>query len=345
MRIIKPSNAVNAKVMAKYGNRIKEKDYMSMIKLTSIGEVVLYLKNNTHYSKYLDKVNETSIKRGELEKIIRQKIFDEMIQLCRYDVDTHDSVKSYLIHLMETREISRFLYLLNTGQSEEYYLTYPVYLDEYVNLDLKKMSLSKDYDSFLQAIEGSEYYDILKRFSKPEGSNIDIPAIEDALDRYIIEWFHDTLLKYSSGEKDEVEELYNYINDFINVQRIHRMKKYFDMPKEEIMSHLRDYGTISEKKIIEMCSVTDPKDIIKIYQTTKSGKRQNKRIYESSREFYLRSVFYYAESRLHFSQNTQVILICYLLLSQNELFNIINIIEGMRYSLSPEEIESILIYK
>lgn len=345
MTVIKPSNAINAKAMAKYGHRIREKDYENMSRFTHISEVVLYLKNNTYYSKYLDRINETSIRRGELESIIRGKIFQDMMDLCKYDFSAGNPVSSMLRRMMEQRELSSFLYYLSTGRSDEYYLTYPSYLDKYVSIDLKTISLSKNYQEFLISIKDTEYFKFLKKFEPKENGEIDIPAIEDALDRYTIDRIHKELVKNSGGRKSEIEELYKYICDFTNVQRIHRLKKYYDLTPAEILSHLRGQGTISEKKLLMMCECEDPADIIKIYATTKSGKKQNKKIYNSSREFYLRSVFYYAENRLHFSQNTEVILICYLLLCQNELFNIINIIEGVRYGLPPEEIKSILIYQ
>lgn len=49
----KTSFAVLTKARSKFGNRLTEKDYQSLLACQSVGEIMSYLKNNTHYSKAL----------------------------------------------------------------------------------------------------------------------------------------------------------------------------------------------------------------------------------------------------------------------------------------------------
>lgn len=50
----KTSFAVLTKARSKFGNRLTEKDYQSLLACQSVGEIMSYLKNNTHYSKGSD---------------------------------------------------------------------------------------------------------------------------------------------------------------------------------------------------------------------------------------------------------------------------------------------------
>ena len=67
----KTSFAVLTKARSKFGNRLTEKDYQSLLACQSVGEIMSYLKNNTHYSKALTDVSEREIHRGRLEALLR----------------------------------------------------------------------------------------------------------------------------------------------------------------------------------------------------------------------------------------------------------------------------------
>ena len=80
----KSANAVLAKARAKFGKRLTEKDYASLLSCGSVAEVVAYLKNNTYYSEVLKKINEREVHRGRLEQILKQKLFEDFSSLCIY---------------------------------------------------------------------------------------------------------------------------------------------------------------------------------------------------------------------------------------------------------------------
>ena len=77
----KTSFAVLTKARSKFGNRLTEKDYQSLLACQSVGEIMSYLKNNTHYSKALTDVSEREIHRGRLEALLRQNLFYDFVQI------------------------------------------------------------------------------------------------------------------------------------------------------------------------------------------------------------------------------------------------------------------------
>ena len=55
------SNVVLAKARAKYGKRLKEKDYRNLLDCKSVAEVAAYLKANTDYHDVLTGINQESV--------------------------------------------------------------------------------------------------------------------------------------------------------------------------------------------------------------------------------------------------------------------------------------------
>ena len=83
---IDASSAVITKARAKYGNRLTQKDYKALLKCNNVTSVVSYLKSHTKYADVLSKLNENEIHRGQLEVLLKQKVFYDFDSLCRYEM-------------------------------------------------------------------------------------------------------------------------------------------------------------------------------------------------------------------------------------------------------------------
>lgn len=344
MKIINPSNAINAKILSKYGKRLKEKDYLAMIKFKRISEIVTYLKNSdTQYQKFLSSIDERTIKRGELEQIIRKNIFLGLFSLCRYENSGDGYFKEFFVMYLETKEISTFLSLLSIGQQKEYRYLYPNYLEEFTHLDFKRIILSNTYEELLEALKSSPYYPILNSFKTSDNETLDISRILDSLDRFIQDTLYKNIYKRKYDIKD-IKKLFNLLNDFENATRIYRLKKFYNMPDDLIFSHLRHHGDISDNKAKLMIENTSYEDFIDLITKQFKISYNKSDVYDNFEQYLNIKKYEYTNRTIHFTQSTDTVIMCYIILSENELYNIINIIEGVRYGLTPEEIDSLLIY-
>ena len=161
----KTSFAVLTKARSKFGNRLTEKDYQSLLACQSVGEIMSYLKNNTHYSKALTDVSEREIHRGRLEALLRQNLFYEFDSLCRYDSSVSSGLSSYIISTLEVEQIIRFLILLSSNSTDKFIYQFPGYISKHTEIDVNKLANAKNYEEFLNATQSSQFYDILKQFS------------------------------------------------------------------------------------------------------------------------------------------------------------------------------------
>lgn len=344
MKIVNPSNAVKAKLLTKYGKRLRAIDYDSMLKLKRVGEVLLYLKNNTRYSEYLEQYNDPNIHRQELEGILRKNLFFEILNLCKYDSKYNQAIKDFIIRRQEISELIKFITLLSLGYEEEYYFVLPLYFLEYTNIDFKSIALCNTYHEFLECLKDTEYYPLLKEYEVVDNKEIDLPTIEDKLDRLNSDYFFHQIRK-TDTDKDKIRALFNDINDITNLHRLFRLKKYYNLPPEEIHSHLRHYGNIPDETLKKMCNCKTSADAILIFNDSKLGKRLHHTDTSFNDDLRSRCILQISNHNLHFSENTHIILISYLLFSEIEIENIITIIEGVRYNLSSDEIFPLLVYK
>lgn len=80
------SNAILAKARTMYGRRLTDKDYEDLLACKTVPEVATYLKNETVYSEILSGLNENDVHRGQLETLLRKKIFYEKVSLAKFDM-------------------------------------------------------------------------------------------------------------------------------------------------------------------------------------------------------------------------------------------------------------------
>ena len=82
---ISASNAITAKVRAKFGARLTDQNYRDMMALGSVAEVASYLKTRTKYAAALNDIRESAVHRGNLERLLNEYYLTEMSALCRFE--------------------------------------------------------------------------------------------------------------------------------------------------------------------------------------------------------------------------------------------------------------------
>lgn len=341
----KTSFAVLTKARSKFGNRLTEKDYQSLLACQSVGEIMSYLKNNTHYSKALTDVSEREIHRGRLEALLRQNLFYEFDSLCRYDSSVSSGLSSYIISTLEVEQIIRFLILLSSNSTDKFIYQFPGYISKHTEINVNKLANAKNYEEFLNATQSSQFYDILKQFSPDEKNRLPISDIENKL--YNLVFGKLTKLIKATTKGQEKHELINFfftINDYNIFSRILRLKKYYKLSPDDIKANLLlDYTNLSEKTIDMMCKAESSGEIFSIMQNTHNGRLIDKIGYVYASDISPRVKYRLARKNMHFSNNPSVVMISYVFVAETELMNIVTLIEGTRYELDNKITQSLLI--
>lgn len=340
------SYAVMTKARAKFGKRLTKKDYNSLLECQSVSDVMSYLKSNTHYSKVLSDINDRIIHRGRLEALLKQNSFYEMASLCRYDTSLGSGFSQYIIQSIEVEQIMRFLVLLNSNSTDKFIYQFPSYFSKHTEIDINLLANIKSYDDFLKVISHSPFFDILNEYAPDEKGRLEISVIENRLNEYVLSTFLASIKKNSSKkEANQLTSFFYTINDYDIFSRILRLKKFYNLPAEEIKKNLlTEFCDINPKVIDMMCNADSSAEVFSIMQSTRNGKLIDKIGYVYASDISPRVKYRLAKNNIHFSNSPSMAMISYMYISEIELMNIISLIEGIRYNLDRKVIENLLIY-
>lgn len=340
------SFAVLTKARSKFGKRLSDKDYTSLLACQSVAEVMSYLKSYTHYSSALRDINERDVHRGRLESMLRQDLFYQFDSLCRYDSSISTGFSQYGIQRVEVEQIMRFLILLSSNSTEKFIYQFPAYFAKHTEIDIDKLSNATTYSEFLNVLSSSNFYPILKKYTPDEKGRLPISEIENKLYDFVFSQMAQTINKNTKGqEKRELLDLFTTINDYDNFSRILRLKKYYNLDPDLIHQNLlNSFCDINANTLDMMCKAESSAEVFSIMQTTHEGKLIDKIGYVYASDISPRVKYRLAKKNMYFSNNPSVVMISYMFVAEIELMNIISLIEGTRYNLDSKKIQSLLIY-
>lgn len=340
MALINSSSAITAKVRSQYGKRLKLKDYQAMSKCGSVGEVVQYLKTYTHFQSFLDKVS-NDVHRGNLENILRERQFEKFLVLCKYNSGT-TPVTGYLLRRTEIAELMKIITLLSINRPQEYIFSLPIYFIQHTELDLAALSRVRDHSDLLDALKNTDYYKKVREFPPNETGDYDLAAIENALESFSLKILYSEIDKMKNKkDKAQLKELFDTLNDYSNYSRIIRLKKYYKMNNDAIRSNLLSYGSLTGNKLDKILRKEELSDIKAELMNTSVGRKAA--LIDEDSQMSIQGRYEKCRHELYFSSNPDIILLAYYILSETELYNVIAVIEGVRYSMQPENILALLV--
>ena len=340
MAIINPASAIIAKIKTKYGKRMTDKDFRAMVKCESVGDVVQYLKSYTHYQVFLDKVS-NDIHRGNLEQLIRERQFEELLTLCKYNQgDT--PVTKYILRSTEISELMKFITLLSIGRPREYLFSLPLYFTQHTDIALEKLSSIHSHKELVSVLERTDYATILRQFPPDDNGDYDLAAIEDALENDNLDQLYTDIGSIKNKkDRNELIKLFDTLSDYQNYSRIIRLKKNYHLSNDEIRKHLLRYGKLTGKNLDRILSKEEYEEIREELKRTGVGKKAKN--IDADSEMAVQGSFEMCRRQLYFSTNPEIVLLAYRIVSLTELNNVIAVVEGVRYQIEPDKILEILI--
>ncbi len=338
------SNAITAKARAIYGHRLTNNNYTELLRLRSVSDVATYLKTNTSYSAYLKGINEMQIHRGQLENLLNRSRFEKYFSLCHYDFTKDKGFYRYVISNAEISVILRAIMSLNSGSPEELIITLPSFMQEYACFDFMELSKIKCFNDLLNVLEKTQYKNVLKRFSAPNGT-INFSDCELALKTHYYKMIFSFIDKYYKGKtKKELYEIVLIEIELLNLSLIYRLKRHFKKPAEEIKLQLLPFYYKINKRVLETLLESQNKQHFIDNMRLRAYNSNMKNVDFNYIEDYTKRLKYIINRKLiRFSTNAPISFYALMSLIQIEIENTIIIIEGIRYQDSPSEIQKLLI--
>lgn len=341
------SLAILSKTRAMFGRRLKISDYTSLASAGGVEQAAAYLKKSPAYADVLEGVNERTIHRRELEDLIRQKHYMNFESLCRYELSIGERLAEYILLTSEIKIIVASLSRIMAGiEGGRYVLTASRYLDRHLKIDLRALERAKNFGDILEAVKESEFYKALNGFRARDLKEVELAELENALftkyNGYLIDLFQNSL---DDGAKEVLLDMFKTKIDLTNIAHIVRLKKYFNDSGEHRKFAVISGGNASVKFIEK---ALDCKDADEVLALAKNNRLLSKKLRILDRCYYIdeapeRYLFEKSFKEIYFSPYPAVVMVSYLNISSVEIDNIVKIIEGIRYKLSPDEIMGLLI--
>lgn len=338
------SYAVYTRAKAKFGKRLKEKDYKALLNCESVPDVMAYLKSNTHYINAFGEANERGMRRGLFESLLRQYQINEFDTLSRYELSFGEDISAYVAHKTEISEIIRILTMLNSREKRQYNFTVPAHIAKKTSINVNMLAKVETFEQFLQAVKNTPYESVLKKYSTEQNRQIPITEIESELYTKLYVELYKAIDTGESTEKKELRSFLDTIIDYRNFLNIIRLKKYYNIDPNTIKSHIIPFGELKPKIIDAMCNAETAQQVYDIMADTRVGKLIDKAEYENLDELEIMVKYKKARRNMYYSDSPSVVMISYIILCEIELHNLVCLIEGARYKVDKNVIEKLLIY-
>ncbi|BED92957.1 MAG: V-type ATPase subunit [Candidatus Paraimprobicoccus trichonymphae] len=337
------SKAVLSKVRALYGKRLTNLNYKNLISCNTIEEIIEYLKTKTNYSYILGNIDRESLNRIVLERLLKKELLYFFDVLSRYDLASGENFFSYMIIKTEIQEIMYFLTLLLADKTENLVYNLPSFFSKHTKINFAKFSKINNFSGFLDLIKKTCYYKLLKRF---EIEDLDLNIVETILYTYLYDMTFGIIRKYlKSSAKKELLDLFNVYIDLMNIVRIFRAKKYYNLEEKSILRLMFPFGNLGSKCLREFIETEDSNEFEKKLKESKIGKKWFKENFENNIDKIPKKIrFKKSIHNIRFSMSSPVVLMSYVFLKEIEITNIINIIESVKYKLPKKDIYDNLIY-
>ncbi len=338
------ANAVLSKARAMYGKRISTKSYNELIAFRSINDITSYLKRKTTYADVLADINENNVHRSILEDRLKMKLFHDFSTLGRYDLSVGEHFFEYIISRAEIDQFMHCLMLLTAKKPDEYVCTIPMFFFRHTKVNFRKLCCIKNYDDFLNVIKKSQYYKILLPFKAESNERLDLTGIETALYSHLYKIILSIINKYVKGPaKKKLIDFFKLYIDLFNLIRIIRMRKFYTLSEDYIMSGLIDFGSLTKEQLRCFVNSKNDKQMMADMKNTKMGKKWFSRGLDVIDKIPINMKYNWSRHNIRFSISPPIVLMSYIFLKEIEILNITNIIEGIKYRLPGEEIKKLLI--
>lgn len=336
------NSAAVAKVKAVYGTLFKKEDYENLVHRNSVSTAVSYLKGTPRYGAVFSGYDGAALHRGQIEQLLGKCVFESYLRIRRFSFSGGAAMDFYLKE-REAEQLSKAIAAVATGTQERFYLSFPDYLMDRVGFDPKAAAQAKNGKALLAAIRGTVFEKPLAPFLS--GEALDLNRCVTAVHACLLSWTFTELGKSCRGK--ELERLKSFFlrrADSENLLICYRLKRFFDEEPERIRSLILPYRyRVKAREIDDALSAQNPSEALLRLLSERCVSR-NIAVEEDSPETGIaRANYEYFRHRLALTSNEIEALYALMILLDTERTNLQKIIEGIRYSIPPQEIEKFII--
>lgn len=227
-------SGIVTKIRAMQAKLFTEADFETIAGMSSVPEIIEYLKGKPAYAEYVGQMDISLYHRGNVEKILYQSLFDDYTRIFRF---AGMKQKKFLKQYWKRYEVDLINYCLRivfNHYDVPFDLEYKKrFFDRYSKLKVDKLITSKNIEELIDNLNGTEYYEPLKKLRDSGAATLF--DYDLALDLYYFSTMWKKEKRLLEGKEKEL-----FLKDFgtkidlLNLQWVYRAKKYYHMLPPDI---------------------------------------------------------------------------------------------------------------
>ena len=329
-------SGVVCKIKARERDRLREEDYREMVAMTSVPEVIAYLKEHSSFSEYFQSVSEKDLHRGQMEKLLHRAMREDFCRIYRFVAGKERRFLSIFLVYFELEIMKQILYPIFGGEPEE---PEPIAVDEFFErhtaVPFARLATATDRTEYAEALRGTPFYELLAEPLK-NGTLFDIAM---RLDLYYYREEERLIEELPKEDREAVRMLFGVRVDLLNLMWIYRLKTSYHAPPDKIAGYLIPaFGYLGRQKLRALAGAESPEEFLRMAEET-----PYRELFQNPAEGGLERAFlktlYRAEKKVLRERPMSLAAITAIHeLKELEMQNIITVTEGVRYRLDPERI-------
>lgn len=336
-------NALGTKLCAMYGKKLTTNDYNLLCQRRNVVEIAVYLKETAAYGEIFSTVDEKLLHRGQLEKFVRKARYSDYQKIKKYLSQDSMLIYNSLMLRNEIGQILSCLRFINSSRFDEYPSIASDHTSSHTKLNLAKMAQAKTYEELLAALEGTEYVEIIEKYPVVDGY-MDYSLIEVALHNHFYQKLYDISKSVLTPlEMSAISMLYGTQQDLYNIMRIFRIKKYYPEVTDISKYILAKNYHLRKRTLNLLLNARDEEELNEIILKTPYASIAKPEMHIYFEQEYYRYIRKIAGRILRNKYSGITAALAYIELKEIEIKNVTNIIEGVRYKVSPDEIMKFIV--
>lgn len=322
---------VNAKIKGMYSKKMSYDDYMEIIKQSSLEGIVINLKEKFEYLRGL---SENDVSREEIEVLLKMDLINDVVKIEKVlDDNSRKILKLYMEKYRIEYIKNRYMYLM-LGKKQE--------INKIRNLselysEIDELDSCRNLQEFFDFIKDTKYNQIFLKYSNeyfgPE--NKSLFKLENRLERMYFEELYKEIKKIKGCS---IKDIVGKQIDLYNVLWIYRSQRYYGFSNEIKDNLIKANYKLSQDEINQLLSGQYYEEILgnNIYASVlKFDGNLEEKIIKYLNALYIRK---FKNDMFDISM-----VISYIELKEQQIKNIINIIEGVRYDINRQDIQKKII--
>lgn len=332
--------------MAANAKRLNDGDYSRLIQLSTIDEIWTYLRHYTVYGIVLQTIEGYKSRRIAAERGLRRFVPSEIKRFAYYT----QGKEKYFLRTYQLKEelikIKLVIRFLSRGINPQKELAQRYDHIQTFILPQNKLNEITDWQSFKRIVSQSELNRIFFNYEDTDREE-NIFSIEKSIERFYYDRLMKEIKKLPQGEHKYLIDVFKKEYDLLNLIWFYRGKRYYHLPREELIAYSFKGGaklrTSNVEKLSNTRTLKEFLEEVKKYPDYEFLFCDDGDLETNIIKRHERYLYNHYERLFYRSQNGFDKLIAYIELLYLEAKDITFIIECKRYQLTEAETKKHLI--